>query len=387
MAEAGVRLGRGMMAGLLAAGLFALAAAPAHADGGAWGVPPRPALKPLLLEPLVWDEACEPAHTRVELPVGRMSEHMREVWRLPQTADPAAWGASGLLLLGRAYETGEMGVPDPAEAARIYCLLLRHEGWDFGAHLLSRLHARGAGVAFSPSLADHFARVALGWHADAAFERRVLAAFARRGLVADDPSILARLGAAEAWRQRVKALPPRERFDVLRRFAPSGAGPHSDLLLHRAFKFLAHDAFYAGEIDIVMTYLEYALTRHATGIPVAQELASGFGFARLVYGAAVEHRHAPAQALAGRLHLEGIGHQVAPDAAFLFFRAARAQGYPVAVDLDRLLARVPADLKPGLCEDVASGSLPIMITTPVHLERFRSGLREPVSPDSHCTLP
>jgi TPR repeat protein len=344
-------------------------------------------LKPLLLEPLVWDEACQPAHTRVAVPVGRMSARMREAWGLPRTADLEAWSPGGLLLLARAYETGEMGVPDPAEAARIYCLLLRHHGWKFGAHLLSRLHARGAGVAFSPALADHFARLALGWHGDLQFERRALEAFARRGLAPDDPSILARLGAAEAWRKRVEALPQRERYAAIRRFAPSGAGPRSDLLLHRAFKFLAHDAFYASEIDIVMTLLEYALARHATGIPVAQELASGFLFARLVYGAAVEHRHAPAQALAGRLHLEGIGHEVAPAAAFLFFRAARAQGYPVAVDLDRLLAPVPADLQPGLCADVASGSLPIMITTPEHLERFRAGLREPVSPDAHCTLP
>ena len=135
----------------LAAGLLGLGSAPAQADGGS-DAPPRPGLKPLLLEPLVWAEACEPGHTRVELPVGRMSVRMRETWRLPQTADPAAWGPSGLYLLAYAHETGEMGLPDPGEAARIYCLLLRHYGDTLGAHLLSRLHARGAGVAFSPAL-------------------------------------------------------------------------------------------------------------------------------------------------------------------------------------------------------------------------------------------
>jgi hypothetical protein len=280
-----------------------------------------------------------------------------------------------------------MGVPDPAEAARIYCLLLRHEGWEFGAHLLSRLHARGAGVAFSPSLADHFARVALGWHVDAAFERRVLAAYARRGLVADDPSILARLDAAEAWRQRVKALPTRERFDVIRRYAPSGAGPRSDLLLHDEYWSVAWDARSAGEIDIVMAYLDYTLGRHATGFPVAQELVEEIWFRMALYRVAVEHGHAPAQVLAGRVYLEGIGHKVVPAAALLFLRAARAQGYPVDVDLDHLLARVPADLQPGLCQDVASVSLPTPITTTERLERFHSRLREPVSPDTHCTLP
>jgi TPR repeat protein len=386
MAEAGVRLGRGMIAGVLALGLFALAAAPAHAEG-ARDLPPRPALKPLLLEPLVWDEACTPAHTRVELPVGRMSVRMREAWGLPQTADPAAWGASGLYLLARAYETGEFGVPDPAEAARIYCLVLRHYGEDLGALPLSRLHARGAGVAFSPKLADHFARLALGWHGDVRFERRALAAFARRGLAPDDPSIFARLDAAEAWRQRVKALPPRERYDVLRRFAPSGAGPRSDLLLHDEYWSVASAALDAGEIDIVMAYLDYALARHATGHPAAQELVEEFWFPTLLYQVAVEHRHAPAQALAGRLYLAGIGHEVSPAAAFLFFRAAWAQDYPLAVDLERLHARVPADLRPGLCEYVAFDVLPNWITTSALLESFRSDLREPVSPNTHCNLP
>jgi hypothetical protein len=291
MAEAGVRLRRALLAGVLAAGLCALAAAPAHANGGA-ETPPQPALKPLLLEPLVWEEACTPAHTRVEVPVGRMSARMREVWRLSKTADPGAWGPSGLLLLARAYETGDMGVPDPAEAARIYCLLLRHGGFTFGAHLLSRLHARGAGVAFSPSLADHFARVALGWHGDAAFERRGLAAFARRGVVPDDPSILARLDAAEAWRQQVKALAPRERFDVLRRFAPSGGGPRSDLLLHDEYWSVASAALDAGEIDIVMAYLDYAMARRATGFQVAQELVEKTWFWLFLYRLAVDRKHA-----------------------------------------------------------------------------------------------
>jgi hypothetical protein len=77
---------------------------------------------------------------------------------------------------------------------------------------------------------------------------------------------------------------------------------------------------------------------------------------------------------------------VVPAAAFLFFRAARAQGDPVDVDLERLLARVPADLKAGLCADAASGSLPAPITKLEHLERFRSGLREPISPNSHCNF-
>jgi TPR repeat protein len=383
--EAGVRLGRMVIAGVLAAGLVAMTG-PAHADGGA-DAPPRPSLKPLLLEPLVWEEACQPAHTRVDLPVGRMSVRMRETWRLPQTADPAAWGPSGLYLLAYAHETGEMGLPDPAEAARIYCLVLRHYGETVGAHLLARLHARGEGVAFSPVLADHFARVALGWHGQAPFEHRVLAAYARRGLVPDDPSIAERLQEAEAWRQRVKALPPRERYAVLRRFTPSGGRPRSDLLLRAAFRLLAHDALRAGEIGIVMAYLDYALARHATGIPVAQALVEEFWFPLLLRGAAVEHRHAPAQALAGRMYLAGIGHEVAPAAAYLFFRAAREQGHPVAVDLESLLARVPDDMRAGLCEDIAFDSLPNWITTPEHLERFHSGLRAPLSPDRPCTLP
>jgi TPR repeat protein len=380
----GVRFGLFAIAAVLAAGLLALAA-PAHADG-AGDVPPRPALKPLLLEPLVWNEACTPAHTRVEVPVGRMSARMREAWGLPQTADPAAWSPGGLYLLAYAYETGELGLPDPAEAARIYCLLLRHDGEDLGALPLSRLHARGEGVAFSPKLADHFARLALGWHGDLQFERRALEAFARRGLAPDDPSILARLDAAEAWRKRVEALPPRERYAAIRRFAPSGAGPRSDLLLHDEYWSVASAALDAGEIDIVMAYLEYALARHATGHPAAQELVEEIWFPAFLYQVAVEYRHAAAQALAGRLYLAGIGHQVSPAAAFLFFRAAQAQGYPLAVDLERLLARVPGNLKPGLCENIAFDTLPNWITTSEQLESFRSDLREPVSPNTHCSL-
>ncbi|MDZ7714265.1 MAG: hypothetical protein U5L06_14740 [Rhodovibrio sp.] len=166
----------------------------------------EPGLKPLLLEPLVWGEACElRARAGASCRSGGCRSGCGRPGACAQTADPARSARpSGLYLPAYAHETGELGLPDPAEAGRIYCLMLRHYGETFGAHLLSRLHARGEGVAFSPALAGHFARLALGWNGDADLARRASGRLraprpgARRS-VDSRPS-----PEAEAWRQRVR---------------------------------------------------------------------------------------------------------------------------------------------------------------------------------------
>jgi TPR repeat protein len=377
-----------MIAGVLAAGLFALVAAPAHANGGAGGVPPRPALKPLLLEPLVWDEACTPAHTRVEVPVGRMSARMREAWNLPQTADKAAWTEGALHLLARAYETGEMGLPQPEEAARIHCLLLRHAGNRTSAIFLSRLHARGAGVVFSPALADHFTRVAIGLPGDARSEEIMDFILDGVGIPNDDRSVRPRLRAARNWLREMSALPPARRHAVLRAYAPGGAGPRSDLLLADYYPSLGHTAALAGPApEIVMPLARYAMSRLETGHPEAAALAHTFAFRAALHRTAREHRHAPAQSLLGRLLLTGTAHPKAPAAAYLWLSAARAQGYDDGLDLAVVAERISDAVKPGVCWYMVNDVLPEVIMTSADAERFRRWLLEEADFDTRCIDP
>ena len=358
MAEAGVRLGRGMIAGVLAAGVFALAAAPAHAEG-ARDLPPRPALKPLLLEPLVWDEACTPAHTRVELPVGRMSVRMREAWGLPQTADPAHWSPGGLLLLGRAYETGEIGVPDPAEAARIYCLLLRHMGSRMGAFLLSRLHAKGAGVAFSPALADHYARVAVPVWSAAEYRDDLAGSDMGEDMLPTDGIIDQQLAEAAAWLAAQEAAPLRARHRTVKRYLPGGAGPRSQMLVETLYRDLAYAAEDKRETaDITLAYIRHRLRTDPEMLEVGLESSRRLLDLWSLHDIADDLDYLPAQLLLADLYLSGHALPRDPVAAVLWLGRAQANGADTAARITRTLGTIPADLRRAVSSALESKLTP-----------------------------
>jgi TPR repeat protein len=331
----------------------------------------------LLLEPLVWAEACDPAHTRVALPVGRMSWRMREVWGLPQTADPDAWTFGALLFLARAHAMGELGPPDPAEAARIYCLLLRRHGHRPAALFLSRLHARGAGVAFSPGLAQHFARVAATGLAPETFDRGLMALTARLGMRPTDGVMRAQHAQAQAWLAAFPERPLAARGRLLARVARGADGRPSDLLLDRLYPKLVRAAGRGGGApEIAVAYARFVVAKHRLGHAIGRSHAQDFTFFAGLYEAADRDRHAPAQALLGQMFRTGTIVPRDPALAYLWLRAARAQGARVEVALEPLLAEVPSSLRPKLLWLLEIDVLPSYIRDEADVARFHRRLRE-----------
>ena len=364
-----MRLGRMAIAGVLAAGLVAIAG-PARANG-AGGVPPRPGLKPLLLEPLVWEEACQPAHTRVELPVGRMSHRMRAAWGLPQTADPAHWSPGGLLLLGRAYETGEMGVPDPAEAARIYCLLLRHHGSRMGAFLLSRLHAKGAGVAFSPALADHYARVAVPVWSAAEYRDGLTGPELAAGEFPADGIIDQQLAEAEVWLTRNQALPERRLHQVIRRYSSGERSPVSSLLAESLYeRLISRILAGTGGAAILVEYLRYEVEKMqvAPGI-VPMNVA---WLQMVAYEAAADRASPDAQAMLGHFFLSGTLFPQSDLLAFAWFHVAKNTGATVSVSLSNIRDRLSHREVQGVSRFLKLGLLPTFVFEDTHIQDFRA---------------
>jgi TPR repeat protein len=366
-----VRLWRAGIRVLLAAVLLFPGAGPARAEASA-AQPPRPGLKPLLLEPLVWDEACEPAHTRVELPVGRMSARMREARGLPRTADPARWSPGAVLLLGRAYETGELGMPDAAEAARLYCLLLRHHGSRMGAFLLSRLHARGAGVAFSPALADHFARVAaVAW--SAATYRDDVAPQTAAGELPNDGIVIRQLAEAEAWLASQETAPLRARHRTVKRHLAGGPGPRSEMLVEALYRDLAYAAEDNRETaDITFAYFRHRLRTAPEMLEVGHDSSRRWIDFSMLTKIADELDYTPAQVLLGELHAHGRGLPRDPVAAVLWLSRARANGADVASEIATLLEDVQDDLRPALRAAAAVGLTPRMLLTLNDVKSYRA---------------
>jgi TPR repeat protein len=368
--------GRGwtkVLAAAGAAGLLLISAAPGRAAPSA--APPLPALKPLLLEPLVWEEACTPAHTRVSVPVAAMSFRMRAAWGLPATAHPGAWGPARLLLLGRAYETGELGLPDPGEAARIYCLLLRHHGSRIAAFLLSRLHARGEGVAFSPVLADHFARVAaLAWspaHYRVIFTGPKMAA----GEFPDDGIVPRQLGEARAWLAGRDEAPLRARYASVRALLAEGSGPRSEMLAARLFPPLARAAAARRETaDIALAYLRHRLRTDPQMLRVGLESRRRLGDFRMLHALAQDLDYLPAQLLLAELYAEGRALPRDPVAAVLWLSRARANGATTGARIEALLADVPPDLRPAVAAASSARRTPRLLWQRQDVYAYRAHL-------------
>ena len=354
----------------LAAGLLGLGSAPAQADGGS-DAPPRPGLKPLLLEPLVWDEACEPAHTRVDLPIGRMSAKMRETWGLLRTADPAHWSPGALLLLGRAYETGELGLPDPGEAARLYCLLLRHHGSRMGAEMLSRLHARGDGVAFSPTLADHFARISALHSRHSSGSGSVMAILRLEPPTAFDEAAAARLQDAQAWWHAQSTVPKRLLDQRIGRYRVGTGVPRSALLADALHENLVRRVLAGtGHGAVLFDYLTYKIARR--GLIPELNGSDAAWLQMIAYEAAAGRKYPPAQAMLGRLYLIGRLFPRSDLLAFLWLHVAQKSGADVSVSLAMLQGKLPHAEVRGVHRFLEMDLLPPLIFRTDQLEDLRA---------------
>jgi TPR repeat protein len=288
-----------------------------------------------------------------------MSVRMREAWGLPQTADPAHWSPGGLLLLGRAYEAGEMGVPDPAEAARIYCLLLRHMGSRMGAFLLSRLHAKGAGVAFSPALADHYARVAVPVWSAAEYRDDLAGSDMGEDMLPTDGIIAQQLAEAAAWLAAQEAAPLRARHRTVKRYLPGGAGPRSQMLVETLYRDLAYAAEDKRETaDITLAYIRHRLRTDPEMLEVGLESSRRLLDLWSLHDIADDLDYLPAQLLLADLYLSGHALPRDPVAAVLWLGRAQANGADTAARITRTLGTIPADLRRAVSSALESKLTP-----------------------------
>ena len=338
-----MRLGRGMIAGVLAAGLLLTGAVQVRADA-APGEPPDVA-------GLAWREACHLPHAHVRPPLWAAPQ-LRS-YGLPTVARGTAWSPGQIARLGLLYENGTLtGAPAYGEARRLYCLALRRDGYVGAAVLLSGLYASGLGVAQSPRLAAHFARV--GALADAGeFEfRAVRTPFFRRTDLSH--AMVARNDAAAEW---LAAPGPREAAGLARlseRYRAGDGVPRSDLLAD----FLLYRA---SEADgrFVIPYVRHFLEAHRGWIVEDELLRLQL---LLKSRSILTDRSVPeARAFFGSLFFEGVLVEQSFVAAAMWI----CEGYIFGAEIGRawcdwLNTRTPAQRRAGIAH-VDSRNVPEML--------------------------
>ena len=284
-----MRLGRGMIAGVLAAGLLLTGAVQVRADAAAPGEPPDVA-------GLAWREACHLPHAHVRPPLWAAPQ-LRS-YGLPTSARWRAWSAGQIARLGLLYHDGTLtGAPAYGEARRLYCLALRRDGYLGAGVLLSGLYASGLGVAQSPRLAAHFARIgALAYAGESAFRGDRLPFFPRSDLTGDRA---ARNTAAEAW---LAAPGPRDAAGLARlakRYRAGDGVPRSELLAN----FLLHQASEADK-RFVIPYVRQVLESHREWV-VEDDRPAGLLVSK-VLSVLTDPDVPEAQAFYGSLFFEGV---------------------------------------------------------------------------------
>jgi TPR repeat protein len=264
-------------------------------------------------------------------------------------------------------------VPDPAEAARIYCLLLRHMGSRMGAFLLSRLHAKGAGVAFSPALADHYARVAVRSWSAAEYRDVLTGPELAAGEFPADGIIDQQLAEAEAWLAAQEAAPLRARHRTVKRHLAGGAGPRSQMLVDTLYRDLAYAAEDKRETaHITLAYIRHRLRTDPEMLEVGPKSSRRWLDFSMLTKIADEHDYAPAQVLVGELHAHGRGLPYDPVAAVLWLSRAQANGIDLATEIAALVAEVQDDLRPALRDAAAVGLTPRMLLTQDDVKSYRT---------------
>jgi TPR repeat protein len=257
--------------------------------------------------------------------------------------------------LGLLYENGTLtGAPAYGEARRLYCLALRRDGYVGAGVLLSDLYASGLGVAQSPRLAAHFARLgALAWAGEPEFRADRLPFFLRTDLVAGRA---ARDTAAEAW---LAAPGPRDAAGLARlaeRYRAGDGVPRSDLLAN----FLLYQASEADN-RFVIPYVRHFLDRHREWIVEDEGLAWMLKFK--AHGLLTDRSIPEGRAFFGSLFFEGVLVERNFVAAAMWI----CEGYVFGAETGRawcdwLNTRTPAQRRAGLAH-VDSGDVPEMLWT------------------------
>jgi TPR repeat protein len=209
-----------------------------------------------------------------------------------------AWTAAQVARLGLLYANGRItGTPAYGEARRLYCLGLRRDGYVGAGVLLSDLYAQGRGVAPSPRLAAHFARVgALAWAGEPEYQANRLPFFLQADL---SDAMAARNRAAAAW---LAAPGPREAAGLARlatRYRAGEGVPRShllaDYLLYRASE---------SDSRFVIPYVRHVLADHRGWI-VDDDRVAGVLLSKLI-GVLTDPNVPEAQAFYGTLFFDGL---------------------------------------------------------------------------------
>jgi hypothetical protein len=268
---------------------------------------------------LTFQEACALPHTRVELRPRIVRERLRRAFiTLGDTPAQDDWDSIDVLKLARSYALGVSGRREPAEAARLYCLLLHRGSWEpAAALLLAHSYARGGERAPSPALAEHFARVAAVQIGPASW-RRLLAIVQFRRLIPRDAWIADALARAHSWYHELKRAPVQVRFRTALQYMHGAGVPRSDRIALKLLGGLTQDTaffsyFYAERVLDAHPPLLAGDTYHAKKVRLALHravLQGSRAAMRLTSELYRDGRLLPldrARATAWRAHAQGVG--------------------------------------------------------------------------------
>jgi hypothetical protein len=267
---------------------------------------------------LTFQEACALPHTRVELRPQIVRERLRRAFiTLGDSPAQDAWDSIDVLKLARSYALGVSGRREPAEAARLYCLLLHRVSWEpAAAMLLAHHHAHAGEREPSPALARHFARVAAVQIGPQSWRRLLIIGFRR--LIPRDGWIEDALARAHNWYHELKRAPAHVRFRTALQYLHGAGVPRSDRIALKLLGGLTQDTaffsyFYAQRVLDAHPPLLAGDTYHAKKVRLALHravLQGSRAAMRLTSELYRDGRLLPldrARATAWRAHAQGVG--------------------------------------------------------------------------------
>jgi hypothetical protein len=328
---------------------------------------------------LPWREACTLDSAEVNPPLARMPKDLFEDWGLPRTRDSADWQHWHLIVLGLALETGWHGTldpPDPAAAARVYCLAVRRDDMMMAAAFLSRLHARGQGVAFSPARARHLMRLAAP-----VWEPADLAPMFVLGPLAAPPDLetmQGKLADARDWLARQLAKPPAALETVALAYLAGQGVPQSEFLAEHLYLHAAMDVGTdPADFGVLLRYIDKRLMEHRRGRD--QHPLDRYLLASRLYRIAHADGGLAAQRKLGTLYLSGNLVPRYPPAAYAWLEQARQSGLDPQPHLALASGQITPETRRAIDRMLARGLLPPPVYEADDLaefEKFLSGFSD-----------
>jgi TPR repeat protein len=250
-------------------------------------------------------------------------------------------------------------------------------GSRMGAFLLSRLHAKGAGVAFSPALADHYARVAVRSWSAAEYRDVLTGPELAAGEFPADGIIDQQLAEAEAWLAAQEAAPLRARHRTVKRHLAGGAGPRSQMLVETLYRDLAYAASDKPETaDITLAFVRHRLRMGPEMLAVGWANLMRKRTLSTLYYIADYQNYVPAQSLLGDLYAEAEVLPKSPAAAALWYGRAEAGGADTGAATATQLAELPDTLKRLVTRAMDISYTPWLVTEPDDIKKLHRFLEE-----------